>query len=69
MISTNSETIKPDTYVLVEGEIRDSSEIKFQVLDKGYVTAKEYKKLAKSLKKLDSFSANKQDLYHIRIVN
>ena len=45
-----------------------SGDIKFQVLDKGYVTEKEFKKLSKSNKDVATYSANNEEDFHIKIV-
>ncbi len=37
----------------------------YKVLDKGYVTAKEYKKLAKKYKKIITYTANKETDFHL----
>ena len=44
-------------------------QIKFQILDKGYVTEKEFKKLAKTYKDIATYSANNENDFHIKILN
>jgi copper chaperone CopZ len=39
---------------------------KVKLLDKGYVTTKEYKKLAKSLAKYDSYQKDNEDDFHLK---
>jgi len=45
------------------------SEIQFQVVDKGYVTEKEFKKLSKSYKNVETYASNNEDDFHIKILN
>ena len=42
-------------------------ETKAKIMDKGYVTQKEYKKLTKSLSKIPSYLDGNEDDYHIKI--
>ena len=69
MLTTNSKTIKQGTYVLVNTASKNNAEVQVQVLDKGYVTEKEFKKLSKSLKNVSSYALNNEDDYHIKIIN
>lgn len=62
-IMTNS-----SAYVFVEKENTNTEELQIKILDKGYVTDKEYKKLLKSLKKIETYSLNKEGDYHIKII-
>lgn len=62
-IMTNS-----NAYIFVEKENTNTEELQIKILDKGYVTDKEYKKLMKSLKKIESYSLNNEDDYHIKII-
>jgi hypothetical protein len=47
---------------------KNAEVVKFQVVDKGYVTEKEFKKLSKSYKNFDLCSNNEDD-FHIKILN
>ena len=42
-------------------------ETRAKIMDKGYVTQKEYKKLTKSLSKISSYLDGNEDDYHIKI--
>lgn len=53
-IDTNSQTL--------------NGEKQFRVLDKGYVTAKEFKKLSKKYIKYATYSVNNENDYHIKLV-
>lgn len=68
-LTMTSETAKKQPYIIVEnGAVKDGN-LKFKVLDEGYVTAKEFKKLSKSYKNLSSYINKKGSVYHIKIVN
>ncbi len=55
------------SYVVVDSKPKTlSGETKVQVLDKGFVTQKEYKKLIKSLSKIPSYAVENEDDYHIK---
>jgi len=69
VITSKSSLVKNEKYIVVDAKTIDSEEVTFQVLDKGYVTDKEYKKLSKSLKKLETYRANNEDDFHIKILN
>lgn len=44
-----------------------NGETKAKIMDKGYVTQKEYKKLAKSLLKIPTYLDGNEDEYHVKI--
>lgn len=69
VITSKTSSVKNVKYIVVDAKTIDSEEVTFQVLDKGYVTEKEYKKLSKSLKKLETYLANNEDDFHIKILN
>lgn len=69
IITAKSETIANGSYILMDSNSNKSGDIKFQVLDKGYVTEKEFKKLSKSNKDVSTYLANNEDDYHIKIIN
>jgi len=69
ILTTKLETIKQSTYVLINNVSNSNKEVKFQVMDKGYVTEREFKKLLKSLKNLATYASNNEDDYHIKIIN
>ena len=68
IITAKSETIANGSYILMNTNSNKSGDIKFQVLDKGYVTEKEFKKLSKSNKDVATYSANNEEDFHIKIV-
>lgn len=69
ILTTKSETIKQSAYVLINNVSNSNTEVKIQVLDKGYVTEKEFKKLSKSLKNIATYAYNNEDDFHIKIIN
>lgn len=68
IITAKSETIANGSYILMDSNSNKLGDIKFQVLDKGYVTEKEFKKLSKSNKDVATYSANNEEDFHIKIV-
>ena len=48
VVTAKSNTITQSSYIMVNDKKSNASEIQFQVVDKGYVTEKEFKKLSKS---------------------
>ena len=69
ILTAKPETIKQGAYVLVNNTSNTTSEVQIQVLDKGYVTEKEFKKLSKSLKNIVTYNSNNEDDFHIKILN
>ena len=64
-----SETAKTQPYIIVEnGAVKDGV-LKVKVLDEGYVTAKEFKKLSKSYKNLPSYNSKNEGDFHIKMLN
>lgn len=59
---------KSNAYIFVENESSNADEVQIKILDKGYVTSKEYKKLLKSLKKIETYSLNNESDFHIKII-
>ena len=43
--------------------------VQIQILDKGYVTEKEFKKLSKSLKNVVTYNSNNEDDFHVKYLN
>lgn len=68
IVTAKPETINNSSYVLLNDKSKVDTEIKFQVVDKGYVTEKEYKKLSKSFKGIASYADNNEDNFHIKII-
>ena len=69
IITAKPETITQSIYILVSDKPDNMNEIQFQVVDKGYVTEKEFKKLSKSYKSVETYASNNEDDFHIKILN
>lgn len=69
VLTTKAETIKQGAYVVVNNATSDNAEVQIQILDKGYVTEKEFKKLSKSFKNVETYASNNEDDFHIKIIN
>ena len=68
IISIDAAAIKSTNFINVNSSTAVGSDAKIQILDKGYVTAKEYKKLLKSFKNIATYEANIEDDFHIKFV-
>ncbi|MCL6462183.1 Copper chaperone CopZ [Flavobacterium micromati] len=69
VLTTNSKTIKESSYIIVNGKENNSKEVQIQILDKGYVTDKEFKKLSKSYKNSLTYNNSNENDFHIQILN
>lgn len=68
VITTDSKTL--ENYINVENkQIPDTQQVQVQILDKGFVTDKEFKKLAKKHKEITSYSTENEDDFHFKIIN
>mgnify|MGYP000978717212 CR=1 FL=1 len=55
IVLTKSETIKQSDYIVVNKASNSEVEVQIQILDKGYVTEKEFKKLSKTFKNIETY--------------
>lgn len=69
IITATSSTIDSNSFIIVNDKKSSSPHVTFQVLDKGYVTDKAYKKQAKTYKNIATYAQHNEDKYHIKIVN
>jgi copper chaperone CopZ len=69
ILTMKPETIAQKHYVVLEGKANKNKEVQIQVLDKGYVTDKTFKKLAKSYKSSVTFDNNSEADFHIKVLN
>lgn len=69
IVTSKSATIDNSTFIKVNDKKSDLPNVKFQVLDKGYVTEKEYKKLVKSYKNIETYASINEEDFHIKIIN
>lgn len=68
VVTAKSETITKSSYILVDKNSSTAPEVQFQVVDKGYATEKEFKKLSRSYKDIATYLANNEDDFHIKIL-
>lgn len=69
VITAKAESISKSPYILVNDKKGVTEVVQFQVVDKGYVTEKVFKKLSKSYKEIATYVANSEDDFHIKILN
>ena len=69
VVTAKSATITKNFYILINDKKSNASEVQFQVVDKGYVTEKEFKKLSKSYKSIVTYASNNEDDFHIKMIN
>ena len=69
VVTAKSNTITQSSYIMVNDKKNNASEIHFQVVDKGYVTEKEIKRLSKSYKNIVTYASNNEDDFHIKMIN
>jgi copper chaperone CopZ len=61
-------TINKQNYVLLSDKSTNTAIIRFQVLNKGYVTDKEFKKLSKTYKDIPTYIESNEDSFHIKLL-
>lgn len=69
VLTVDSKTASKSPYVLVKKAEMNDKQVQIQVLDKGYVTDKEFKKVSKSYKGIASFNNNNENDFHIKVLN
>lgn len=69
VVTAKSEIITNSAYIVVNDKSNYAAEIQFQVVDKGYVTEKEFKKLSRSFKNIETYFSNNEDDFHIKVLN
>lgn len=68
VITANTETINATNYIRVDNSIQKDNDLQIRILDKGYVTTKEFKKLSKTYQSVASYAMENEDDFHIKIV-
>ena len=70
IISENLAVYSPEmSFIFIDSKVKTlNGELKLQVLDKGYLTSKAFKKIAKLWKSDVNSSVEKQNVYHVKIV-
>lgn len=62
-----SDNLKVGQYTFIDSKAKtETGEIRVRVLNKGYVTTKEYNKLLRQYNKYPSFLNNSEDIFHIK---
>lgn len=57
------------SFIFIDSKVKTlNGELKLKILDKGYLTSKAFKKIAKSWKPDGNSSVEKQNVYHVKIV-
>lgn len=69
VLTVAAETVKKSPYILVKSATSIPKEVQIQVLDKGYVMDKEFKKVSKSFKNIVTFNNSNESDFHIKIIN
>lgn len=66
--TTTLENLEQEPYILVN-KAKDVNEVhRFQVLDRGYVSEREFKRLQKELRDFESYSKNIRERFHIKVI-
>lgn len=68
-LTVNSDVTNKSPYIVVNGNEKKSNQVQIQVLDKGYVTEKEFKKLSKSYKNIETYALNNEEDFHIKFID
>jgi len=69
VLTVDAETATKNPYVLVKEVANKSKQVQIQVLDKGYVTDKEFKKVTKTYKSIASFNNGNEGDFHVKVLN
>lgn len=69
VLTVPSETVNKSPYVIVKDITNKPKQIKVQVLDKGYVVEKQFKKLAKEFKSIPTFASANEANFHVKVLN
>lgn len=69
IVTTQAEVIGKSPYLMIEESKSKSGSVQVQIIDKGYVTDKEFKKLSKKYKDINTFKLENEDDFHIKLVN
>lgn len=69
LITAKPNALNSSIYIGLNDSKSAVDTLRFQVLDKGYVTTKEYKKLVKTYVSISTYALNNEDDFHIKILN
>lgn len=69
IITIDAVSISKTPYVIVKDIENKAKQLQVQVIDKGFVTEKEFKKLSKTHKNIDTYVADNENDFHIKVLN
>ncbi len=69
VLTVDAATLSKKPYIILKNKETKTKILQVQVLDKGFVTEKEFKKLSKTYKNSDSYLANSENDFHVKVVN
>jgi copper chaperone CopZ len=69
VLNVKPEAFRNDNSILVNDKKNNVEYMQFQVLEKGFVTSKIFKKVSKSYPELATYKANNHLVYHIKMLN
>lgn len=69
IVTTTTDISKQNNYIIIDGKAKSQKATKFKVLDKGYLTDKEYKKAVKNYKEIASYSKENEADFHVKVLN
>jgi copper chaperone CopZ len=69
VLTVDAETASKNPYILVKEVTDKSNKVQIQVLDQGYVTDKEFKKVSKTYKSIATFNKANENNFHIKVLN
>lgn len=67
--TTTADISTQNNYIIIDGKSKSQKATKFKVLDKGYLTDKEYKKALKNYKEIASYSKENEADFHVKVLN
>ncbi len=69
VLTTTAETLSKKQYINVNNSKSGNTIVQIQIVDKGYVTDKEFKKLSKSFKNIATYASNNENDFHYKMLN
>jgi copper chaperone CopZ len=69
ILTVSSETVFKSPYIIIKDSVGQQKQVEIEVLDKGYVTAKRFKKVSKLYKNVETFNENNENDFHVLIIN
>ena len=68
IVTAMPQTINQQNYVSLNDKPINDATIRFQLLDKGYITDKEFKKLSKTYRDILTYVESNEDDFHIKLL-